>query len=152
MFTISPFNRVVSTVFRSVPTLPLALPVLVLKVSIDYDAPLTDIETNNNVVVPDSHIQLTDYWKRIAWLIHNEVRFCKDHANTLNWEVTTQQNDWDKFQQICLRHIVTVTELGSCWGSPIIELSKTTVYIYIDCHLRKKSPWLWNGDISTSIN
>ena len=28
---------------------------------IDYDGPLTDIETDNNVVVPESHIQLTDH-------------------------------------------------------------------------------------------
>ena len=28
---------------------------------IDYDGPLTDIETDNNVVVPESQIQLTDH-------------------------------------------------------------------------------------------
>ena len=28
---------------------------------IDYDGPLTDIETDNNVVVPESHIQLIDH-------------------------------------------------------------------------------------------
>lgn len=28
---------------------------------IDYDGPLTGIETDNNVVVPESHIQLTDH-------------------------------------------------------------------------------------------
>ena len=27
----------------------------------DYDGPLTDIETDNNVVVPESQIQLTDH-------------------------------------------------------------------------------------------
>ena len=28
---------------------------------IEYDGPLTDIETDNNVVVPESQIQLTDH-------------------------------------------------------------------------------------------
>ena len=28
---------------------------------IDYDGPMTDIQTDNNVVVPESHIQLTDH-------------------------------------------------------------------------------------------
>ena len=28
---------------------------------IDYDGPMTDIETDNNVVVPESHIQLTEH-------------------------------------------------------------------------------------------
>ena len=28
---------------------------------IDYDGPLIDIKTDNNVVVPESHIQLTDH-------------------------------------------------------------------------------------------
>ena len=28
---------------------------------IDYDGPLTDIETDNNVVVPESQVQLTDH-------------------------------------------------------------------------------------------
>ena len=30
-------------------------------VYIDYDGPLTDIETDNNVVAPKSHRQLTDH-------------------------------------------------------------------------------------------
>lgn len=45
---------------------------------IDYDGPNTDIETNNNVVVPESHIQLTDYQLQE---LHSKVDPLSDDGN-----------------------------------------------------------------------
>ena len=46
---------------------------------IDYDGPMTDIETDNNVVVPESHIQLTEHQVEE---LHSRVDPLSDDGNS----------------------------------------------------------------------
>ena len=46
---------------------------------IDYDGPLTDIETDNNVVVPETHIQLTDHQLQE---LQNRIDLLSDDGNS----------------------------------------------------------------------
>ena len=45
---------------------------------IDYDGLLTDIETDNNVVVPGSHSQLTDHQSLLQTLYSLKLKHCED--------------------------------------------------------------------------
>ena len=45
---------------------------------IDYDGPLTDIETDNSVVLPESQIQLTDHQLQV---LHSRTDPLSDDGN-----------------------------------------------------------------------